>query len=93
MTYTLPMYNTWYRVLILVPCVHVGYFSSLSQVVNSQYQGTDYKEDRQAFPWAGDRLHRDMDYGSLLLVPSTRGQTTQKIDKPSAGQGTDYTGT
>ena len=25
---------TWYRVLILVPRVHVVYFSSLSQVVN-----------------------------------------------------------
>ena len=28
------MCYTWYRVLILVPRVHVVYFSSLSQVVN-----------------------------------------------------------
>ena len=36
LTYTCPMCNTWYRILILVPRVHVVYFSSLSQVVICQ---------------------------------------------------------
>ena len=67
------------------------------------YQGTDYTEDRQVFPWdpfqgvPGDRLHRGRT--SLPLGPfseSTRGQTTQRTDKSSPGtifmvlQGTDY---
>ena len=30
---------------------------------------------------------------SFPLAPSTRGQTTQRTDKPSPGQGTDYTRT
>ena len=69
-----------------------------------QYQGTDYTEDRQAFPWdsfqstPGDRLHRNIEAFSWHPFQFASRQTTWRQTSPpleplSVNQGTDYTKT